>query len=95
MSKKSETPRDIRKKLVRANTSRTALKDKNRDKQYEIKKLKICLSSMEVSRDQWRNECKKNMILVENLSQELSEVTLSYKTIVAKSENIESSKKTK
>ena len=51
MSTAPETPRDLRKKLSRATSSNKSLKDKHRETQYDVKKLKNCLSVMRSSRD--------------------------------------------
>lgn len=71
----SETPRDLRKKLSRSNTSLNAVKDKYREKQYEQKKLNNCLSAMRTNRDKWRLRSKENEILIKNLRQELHTTT--------------------
>lgn len=91
MPKSSETPRDLRKKLKRSTDSRDTLKDKQRETQYEVKKLKSCLSAITVSRDKWRLECKESKILVKNLKQELSNITDNHIELIAKIENNDSS----
>jgi predicted RNase H-like nuclease (RuvC/YqgF family) len=70
-----ETPRDLRKKLSRATASHKSLKDKYRQKQYELKKLNNCLSAMQTSRDKWRLHSKENKISVDKLKQELCNMT--------------------
>jgi chromosome segregation ATPase len=87
---KSETPRDLRKKLSRSTASHNSIKSKLREAQYEVKKLKSCLSAMTVSRDKWRFEGKENKILVKNLKQDLSNVTQDRDNLIAKLENAES-----
>jgi len=67
----NETPRDLRKKLSRATASHKALKNKYREKQYELKKLNNCLSAMQKSRDKWRLHSKEHEIFINNLKQEL------------------------
>ena len=69
-----ETPRDLRKKLSRAATSLKSVKNKYREKQYELKKLNNCLSAMEVSRDRWRLQSKENQASVVKLEQELYDI---------------------
>ncbi len=71
MLKTSETPRDLIKKLKRSTTSRNLIKDKQRETQYEVKKLKNCLSAMITSRDKWRLECKKNKAYTKCLHDEV------------------------
>jgi len=71
MSTTDETPRDLRKKLSRANASNKALKNKYREKQYELKKLNNCLSAMQKSRNNWRLHSKEHEIGIKNLKQEL------------------------
>lgn len=83
----TETPRDLRKKLSRVTSSHKSLKDKLREKQYELKKLKNCLSAMQASRDKWRLECKESELLTNNLRQELSNVTQDRDKIIAEIEN--------
>jgi hypothetical protein len=75
MPKSDETPRDLRKKLTRATSSHKALKDKLREKQYELKKLKNSLSAMQVSRDNWRLHSKENEVCIVNLKQEICNIT--------------------
>jgi predicted RNase H-like nuclease (RuvC/YqgF family) len=70
-----ETPRDLRKKLTRATASHKALKNKLREKQYELKKLKSSLSAMEVSRDNWRLHSKENEVSINYLKQEICNIT--------------------
>jgi len=74
MSTTYETPRDLRKKLSRAAVSHKALKNKYREKQYDLKKLNNCLSAMQNSRDKWRLHAKEQVILTNNLKQELCSV---------------------
>lgn len=90
MSKAPETLRDLRKKLSRAATSHKSLKDKYREKQYELKKLKNCLSVMRTSRDNWRLHCNENEIRAKNLAQELSNLSQARDKLIAKLENAES-----
>lgn len=75
MPAENETPRDLRKKLARATASHKALKNKLREKQYELKKLKNSLSAMQVSRDNWRLHSKENEISINNLKQEICNIT--------------------
>lgn len=70
-----ETPRDLRKKLARATASHKSLKNKLREKQYELKKLKNSLSAMQVSRDKWRLHSKENEASIVNLKQEICNIT--------------------
>jgi hypothetical protein len=72
MSAKHETPRDLRKKLGRATASHKSLKDKCREKQYELKKLNNCLSAMQKSRDKWRLVSKEKDAFINDLKKELS-----------------------
>ena len=71
MSTTHETPRDLRKKISRAAASHKALKNKYREKQYDLKKLNNCLSAMQNSRDNWRRRAKEHEIFINNLKLEL------------------------
>lgn len=75
MSTIRETPRDLRKKLSRAAVSHKSLKDKYREKQYELKKLKNNLSSVCVNRDKWRLLAKEADTLTKNLQLELNKIS--------------------
>lgn len=90
-----ETPRDLRKKLSRANTSHKSLKDKYREKQYELKKLNNCLSAMQMSRDKWRLHSKENKTVVNNLKKKLCDITKKYDTLQTQIATIESLDKKK
>jgi hypothetical protein len=90
MPKAHETSRDLRKKISRATASHKSVKDKYREKQYELKKLKNCLSVMRTSRDNWRIECKKKEICAKNLAQELSNVSQERDRLIAKLKDAES-----
>lgn len=57
MTASIETARDLRKKLKRASKSRDDWRDKHRTKQYEIKKLKVHLTSVRSIRDGWKSRC--------------------------------------
>jgi hypothetical protein len=86
MTKSTETPRDLRKKLSRSTASRDSQKEKLRIAQYEIKKIKNCLSAMTISRDKWRLECKEDKILINNLEKELSGTVQNRNELLAKLE---------
>jgi hypothetical protein len=75
MSTTHETPRDLRKKLSRAVASHKALKNKYREKQYDLKKLNNCLSAMQNSRDKWRLNAKEQELFTNNLKQELCSIS--------------------
>jgi SMC interacting uncharacterized protein involved in chromosome segregation len=75
MSTTHETPRDLRKKLSRAAASHKALKNKYREKQYDLKKLNNCLSAMQNSRDKWRLHAKEQEIFTNNLKRELCSIS--------------------
>jgi hypothetical protein len=90
MPKNYETPRDLRKKLTRSINSRDFQKEKQRDSQYEIKKLKNRLSAMTTSRDKWRLQSKENKILIKNLQQEFSNVAQCRDELIAKPETTDS-----
>ena len=60
MNDSSETPRDLRKKLKRAEDSRDRWKNKQADKQYEIKIIKSTLKSALDSRDNWKAASREN-----------------------------------
>ena len=66
-----ETPRDLRKKLRRAESSRDSWKEKHRKKQYEIKKLTALLTAARDNRDEWRYYCKTFETKVMGLEQAL------------------------
>ena len=60
MNNSSETPRDLRKKLKRAEDSRDGWKSKQADKQYELKVIKSTLKSALNSRDNWKAASREN-----------------------------------
>lgn len=78
-----ETPRDLRKKLSRAVVSHKALKDKQRENQYEHKILKNCLSSARANRDKWRLLYKESVMIVEKLQLELSTISQERDSLVS------------
>jgi hypothetical protein len=86
MPKSTETPRDLRKKLTRSTASRDSQKEKLRIAQYEIKKIKNCLSAMTISRDKWRLESKADKIRIKNLENELSDTVQNRDELLAKLE---------
>lgn len=89
MTKSSETPRDLRKKLKRSTDSRNALKDKQRETQYEVKKLKNCLNAMTTSRDKWRLQCKESNLLVKDLKEELFKVNENLRELASVTEEVD------
>jgi lipid II:glycine glycyltransferase (peptidoglycan interpeptide bridge formation enzyme) len=89
MSTTRETPRDLRKKLVRATSSHKSLKDKHREKQYELKKINSCLSAMQASRDKWRLHSKESEKFVKDLKKELCDVTKEREDLLAQISVIE------
>ena len=54
MNNSPETPRDLRKKLKRAESSRDDWKSKQANKQYELKIIKSKLCSAVNSRENWK-----------------------------------------
>lgn len=90
-----ETPRDLRKKLARVSDSNQSIKNKYREKQYELKKLNNCLSAMERSRDKWRLHCNEKKALVKNLEKKLCDITEKYDDLKAQITTIESLDKKK
>ncbi|MGK0184008.1 MAG: chromosome segregation ATPase [Halioglobus sp.] len=60
MNDSPKTPRDLRKKLKRAEDSRDGWKSKQADKQYELKIIKSKLHSALGSRDNWKTISRNN-----------------------------------
>lgn len=66
-----ETPRDLRKKNKRLKESRDGLKERNREKAVENKRLSGKLDDIKVSREMWKARCREATAQNEALSQEL------------------------
>lgn len=84
MSTTPETPRDLRKKLSRAAVSHKSLKDKQREKQYDLKILKNKLSSVRANRDKWRLLCKDSETRAKKLELELNKTSQQRDNLLAK-----------
>jgi hypothetical protein len=77
--KKNETARDLRKKNKRYKEARDTLKEKNKTKVNDIKKLRGAIDDLKVSRDIWKAqyqhatvENKKLVFEVRSQSQSIS-----------------------
>ncbi len=84
-----ETPRDLRKKLGRATASHKTLKNKYREKQYELKKLNNCLSAMQKSRDKWRLHSKDREAFINNLEKKLCDISKERDNLITQLATIE------
>ena len=56
----SETPRDLRKKNKRIQESRDSLKEKNKEKSADLKKLRNTIDDLKESRDSWRAQYEQS-----------------------------------
>jgi len=81
-----ETSRDIRKKLRRAEKSRGSWRNKHKEKQYEIKKLKAKLTAVRENRDEWRcriQDLEAKVEKLESIKQKHSNLVLELDTTKA------------
>ena len=90
--KKTETPRDLRKKSKRIKESRDALKEKNKKKAIDLKKLRGTIDDLEESRNSWKTQYQqavaKNMKLKLDVKCQSKLLNESEKTISEKDEQL-------
>ena len=90
--KKSETPRDLRKKNKRLKEARDAFREKNKAKATDIKKLRGTIDDLKVSQDSWKTQYKQAIVennkLVTNIKIQSQSLTKSERTVLEKDKQL-------
>jgi chromosome segregation ATPase len=88
-----ETSRDLRKKSKRIQESRDTLKEKNKEKSVDLKKLRGALDDMKVSRNSWKAQYEQavadNIKLTTDIKSQSNLLTESKRVISEKDKQLQ------
>ncbi len=91
-NQKHERPSDLRKKNKRLKEGRDALKEKQRQKATDLKKLRGAIDDAKESRDSWKDQCqqtiKKHMELTADVERQSKKLLASEKLIKKQDEQL-------